>query len=96
VLVVSRGDRELLRLDGRNARHFPQAPGGGYLGHHPSDDEQAIAMLEEQRHEGAEYLLMPATAGWWLDHYCGFADHLLNRYSGAHYDSCTVYSLADR
>jgi GT2 family glycosyltransferase len=95
VLVVSRGDRELLRLGGRRARHFPQAPDGGYLGHHPSDDEQAIAMLEEQRREGADYLLMPATAEWWLEHYSGFADHL-RRYSGADYDSCTVYRLAPR
>jgi GT2 family glycosyltransferase len=95
VLVVSRGDRELLRLGRRRARHFPQAPDGGYLGHHPSDDEQAIAMLEEQRREGADYLLMPATAGWWLEHYSGFADHL-SRYSGADYDACTVYRLAPR
>jgi GT2 family glycosyltransferase len=95
VLVVSRGDRELLRLGRRRARHFPQAPNGGYLGHHPSDDEQAIAMLEEQRRRGADYLVMPATAGWWLEHYNGFADHL-SRYSGADYDVCTVYRLAPR
>jgi GT2 family glycosyltransferase len=96
VLVVSRGDRELLRLDGRSARHFPAAPDGGYLGHHPTDDEQAISMLERQRQEGADYLLMPVTAGWWLQHYRGFADHLLSRYAGAEYDSCSVYRLVPR
>lgn len=94
VLVVSRGDRELLRLDGRHARHFPEAPDGGYLGHHPSDGEQAIAMLERQRREGADYLLMPATATWWLQHYTEFAEHLHSRYPGADYDCCSIYRLA--
>jgi GT2 family glycosyltransferase len=93
VLVMSRGDRELLRLRGRCARHFPQGPDGGYLGHHPSDDKQAIAMLERERREGAEYLLMPVTAGWWLQHYTEFADHLRDRYPEAEYDSCSVFSL---
>jgi GT2 family glycosyltransferase len=94
VLVVSRGDHELLRLDGRRARHFPEAPGGGYLGHHPSDGEQAIEMLERQRRDGADYLLMPATASWWLAHYTEFAEHLRDRCAGAEYESCSIYRLA--
>ncbi len=43
VLVVSRGDRELVDLEGRDGRHFPQDPAGGYLGHHPRDSADAIA-----------------------------------------------------
>lgn len=93
ILVISRGDRELLRLDGRRARHFPQAPGGGYLGHHPSDGEEAVAMLEQQRRKGADYLLMPSTAGWWLEHYTEFADHLHRRCSGVAYDHCSIFRL---
>jgi GT2 family glycosyltransferase len=96
VLVVSRGDRELLRLDGRLARHFPEGPAGEYLGHHPNDDAQAIAMLEEQRGAGADYLLVPETAGWWLEHYAGFADHLRSRYAGADHGSCAIFHLDER
>lgn len=31
VLVVSKGDHELLQVDGRRAVHFPQEDEGGYL-----------------------------------------------------------------
>ena len=36
VLVVSRGDDQLLRFDHRTGVHFPQANGGVYAGHHPA------------------------------------------------------------
>ena len=95
VLVVSRGDRELVALGERAAGHFPQDPGGGYLGHHPRDSEDAIAQLERLRAAGAGYLVLPATAYWWLDHYRGFADHLRGRYPAADRDACTIFELAE-
>jgi GT2 family glycosyltransferase len=96
VLVVSRGDRELVALGGRAAGHFPQGPGGGYRGHHPRDSEEAIAELERLRAGGAGYLVLPATAYWWLDHYRGFAEHLRGRYRAAGRDACTIFELAGR
>ncbi|HEY6550621.1 MAG TPA: hypothetical protein VIY71_05405 [Solirubrobacterales bacterium] len=69
VLVISRGDEALLRLDGRQGGHFPQTPTGLYAGHYPSDDREAVAHLKQLREEGAEYLVIPAEAGWWLEHY---------------------------
>lgn len=93
VLVVSRGDRELLRLDGRDAGHFPQAEDGRYLGHHPRDSEDAVAMLEALRRQGAEYLVVPATAAWWLEHYDGFADHLRERYGETELKVCSIFRL---
>ena len=75
VLVVSRGDPSLLEL-GRAAAHFPQAPDGGYLGHHPASSAEAIAQLEELRVRGAAYLAFPRTGLWWLQHYRGLRDHL--------------------
>jgi hypothetical protein len=76
IAVVSRGDGELLRLGPRATEHFPQAPDGGYAGHHPRNDDAALALVERQRRLGAEYLLVPATAFWWLEHYAALAEAL--------------------
>ncbi|MBS1843453.1 MAG: glycosyltransferase family 2 protein [Actinobacteria bacterium] len=93
VLVVSRGDRELVALGARAAGHFPQDPAGGYLGHHPAGSEDAIAQLERLRAAGASHLVLPATDYWWLDHYRDFAAHLRDRYPAADRDACTIFHL---
>jgi hypothetical protein len=69
VLVITRGDDALLRLDGRQGGHFPQSPTGLYAGHYPADGAAVVAHLDELRRAGARYLVIPATAVWWLDHY---------------------------
>jgi GT2 family glycosyltransferase len=76
VLVISRGDEELLRLNGRRAQHFPQAEDGAWAGHHPADSEEAISHLESLRERGAEFLVVPPTYLWWLRHYEGLREHL--------------------
>src|SRR4051794_3160478 len=76
ILVVSKGDDAMLRFHGREAWHFPQLDDGMYAGHHPANDDEAISELERLRERGAEYLVLPATSLWWLDHYQGFARHL--------------------
>ena len=81
VLVISRGDDELLRLNGRRAEHFPQADDGGWAGHHPADSAEAISHLEALRERGAEFLVVPPTYLWWLRHYEGLREHL-----DAHYE----------
>jgi GT2 family glycosyltransferase len=80
VLVISRGDEELLRLNGRRAQHFPQADDGTWAGHHPADSEEAIAHLESLRERGAEFLVVPPTYLWWLRHYQGLREHLDSNY----------------
>jgi GT2 family glycosyltransferase len=80
VLVISRGDDALLSLNGRRALHFPQARDGGWAGHHPADSEDAIDQLEALRDGGAEYLAVPSTYRWWLEHYEGLRHHLDTRY----------------
>lgn len=94
VLVVSRGDRDLLDLDGIEAGHFPQDSEGRYLGHHPRDSEDALVQLETLREGGASYLVLPATSSWWLDHYEGFAEHLRERCAATELGFCTIYELA--
>jgi hypothetical protein len=97
VLVVSRGDDELLEFDGPRGCHFPQGANGRYAGYHPADSAAAISHLEELRTAGADHLVLPSTAFWWLDHYRLLADHLHERYPAvvAH-DDCLIFSLSER
>jgi glycosyltransferase involved in cell wall biosynthesis len=69
VLVVTRGDEALLRLGRRGGGHFPQSPTGLYAGYYPADGAAVVAHLRQLRGAGAEYLAIPAEAGWWLDYY---------------------------
>jgi hypothetical protein len=98
VLIVSKGDGELLALPGVNAGHFPQTASGQYAGHHPRDGASATAALEALRRAGAEYLVIPATARWWLDFYEELSEHLASRAEliadvpGA----CLIYGLGRR
>lgn len=96
VLVVSRGDRELVDLDGRRGGHFPQDGGGRYLGHHPRDSAEAVDWLESLRAAGAEYLVLPSTAYWWLEHYAAFAEHLRSNYRADERDVCAIFRLRER
>jgi hypothetical protein len=95
VVVVSRGDDALLDLDGRIAWHFPRLDDGRWAGHHPQDSTEAIAHLERLRRQGARYLLVPATALWWLTHYQGFADHLTRTATPLvqRDDTCLIFAL---
>jgi len=95
VLVVSRGDEELVTLDGRVGWHFPQAEDGVYAGHHPDDSEIAISHLEELRARGATHLVIPATSAWWLDHYADFRRHLDDSHRAMSTDpeTCVAYEL---
>jgi glycosyltransferase involved in cell wall biosynthesis len=93
VLVISRGDPELLRLGDRATGHFPQAADGAWTGFHPPDSEDALRRLAELR-RGHDFLLIPGTASWWLDHYAAFARHLNERCTRIWYDaSCAIYDL---
>lgn len=76
ILIVSKGDDDLL-VPGYDAVHFPQGPAGGYAGHYPADSDAAITHLEHCRAAGADHLVLPSTAYWWLDYYDGLARHLL-------------------
>jgi GT2 family glycosyltransferase len=95
VLVVSRGDEELLKLNGCRAWHFPQAQDGRYAGHHPANAGEAIAHLEALRARGGQYLLIPRTGLWWLDHYDALREHLQTRYRAIvrEEETCVIFEL---
>jgi glycosyltransferase involved in cell wall biosynthesis len=61
--------------DGSEGRIY-LSQGGEYDSRLPRDSAEAISHLEAMRARGAQYLLLPATAFWWLDHYQGFRNHL--------------------
>ena len=98
VLVVSKGDRELVELGRRRKGwHFPRAEDGRYAGYYPKAEISAVAHLEALRGRGADYLLFPGTAAWWLDHYPMFARHLDARYRRIDYqDVCAIFALRER
>jgi len=93
--VVSKGDNELVRFDGRTGWHFPRSRQGGYLGHYPVDAAAAVEHVETAREQGAEYLVYPwheRFGGW--NHYVDLRQHLNARYrrirGGA---DCVIYAL---
>jgi hypothetical protein len=95
--VVSRGDYRLTHQGARQAWHFPRTEQGLYVGYHPRDSKSAIEHLETQRSQGADYFVLPATAGWWLDFYSDFRSHLEDRYQRVvdRPDLCVIYSLQE-
>jgi glycosyltransferase involved in cell wall biosynthesis len=94
VLVVSKGDEELLQLDGRPAWHFPQTEDGEYAGHYPADSDAAIAHLESLVDAGGQFLLFPNTAFWWLEHYQELREYLDSAHDRAWGDErCIIYKL---
>ena len=92
VAMVSRGDDRLLQLDERMAVHFPQQADGRYAGFYPQDAAQAIAQLRALRSGGTQYVVFPATAFWWLDHYTALAEWLASSVVWA-CDDCSVFEL---
>jgi glycosyltransferase involved in cell wall biosynthesis len=90
VLVISKGDDQLLELGSRRGWHFPQDDDGTYAGFYPANDDECIAELERLRARGAEYLVIPATALWWLEHYRGFARYVHANYRVRRTADCAV------
>jgi len=95
VIVVSKGDEELLKLDGRQGWHFPRTEDGRYAGYYPADSIQAIAHLERLRIMGGEFLLFPQTALWWLEHYAEFRKYLESHYRifARQEGDCLIFAL---
>ena len=96
VAVVSKGDEGLLELgDGRVGWHFPRCADGTYSGCYPADGPEAVAHLEALRSAAAAFLLLPATATWWLERYAAFGQHLRGRYRVVldQPGVCTIFDL---
>jgi glycosyltransferase involved in cell wall biosynthesis len=95
VAVVSKGDEELLKLDNCFGWHYPRGDDGGYAGHYPADSAAAIAHLESLHVAGAQFLVFPRTAFWWLDYYSQFREHLERHCQlvVSQSDTCLIFKL---
>jgi glycosyltransferase involved in cell wall biosynthesis len=69
--------------------------GGSYDSSIPQDDREAIGRLENVRSRGAQYLILPATAFWWLDRYESFRQYIQTKYPAIVRDNrcCVVFDL---
>ncbi len=79
-ILIPEGARVLVDQPGRRSAPAARSaarrstsrspPTGLYAGHHPADGAEAVAHLEEPAADaGVDYLVLPATSLWWLDHY---------------------------
>lgn len=94
VLVVSHGDEGLLELGDRQGWHFPRDERGGWAGHYPADSAEAIEQLQALQASGARYLVLPAPARWWLDHYEELGRYLERRHRAvARGEDCLIFQL---
>jgi GT2 family glycosyltransferase len=98
VIAVCKHEDDLLHVSDRVMGYFPQTDSGACAGFYPSDSLGAMAQLEAVRARGADYLLFPAEALWWLDFYSAFAEYLDRNYHlVAHREGlCSLYSLQER
>jgi hypothetical protein len=96
VLVASEGEEALLRLEGRTAHAFPQTPDGRYDRQRPASGAAAVAQVETLRAKGAQFLVWPAPAFWWLTEYPELRQHLDGRHRCVYSDAdCTIYRLSE-
>jgi len=63
--------------------------------HYPADSAEAVASLDTLREKGADFLLLPSTAFWWLEAYPEFKQHLESHYRVVAHDedACLIYAL---
>lgn len=96
IVVISEGDDVLLNLAARSTWHFPRTPEGWHAGH-PTESIDAISHLEAVRRQGAEFLIIPEPALWWLNHYVAFREHLDAHYACLWNDvDCRIYRISER
>ena len=68
---------------------------GMYAGAAPRDNDEARNLLERERAEGAQYLLIPAKSFWWSDRYKEFRKYVESRYSAIFQqdNTCSIFDL---
>jgi hypothetical protein len=95
VLVATRGDPELLRLEGRSTRIFPADAFGRFAGT-PADGANLVEQLRSERDRGAQFLMIPATSLWWLEYFIELQSFLANeacRVADATTADCHIFNL---
>ena len=80
--------------DGSEGRIY-LSQGGDYDDSLPQHNEEAISRLEAIRTLGAQYLILPKTAFWWLEKYPRFREQLETKYITVLTDKncCLIFDL---
>jgi len=96
VLVVSKGDEDLLDVPGRTAWHFPRDEHGTYAGWYAGDTDELLADLREQMACGAQYLVVPSTASWWFAFYPDLEQRFATMFDEVERDAaCRIFDLTE-
>jgi GT2 family glycosyltransferase len=96
VLVVSKGDDELLDVDGRSVWHFPQDDNGTYAGWYPATSREVTEHLGRLTAKGASYIAFPETASWWFDFYQDLEDVFAQHYEEVGgQPSCRIFAIRE-
>jgi hypothetical protein len=99
VVVVNYGDDDLLQLGGRRAWPFPQADDGSYAKYTP-DDEDAVRRLRGLPFLGAQFIVFPQPALWFLEGkypYPKLRQYLEDQCERIHEDEhCVIFRLSAR
>ena len=68
---------------------------GEHVGRDPRDSEEAQALLDAARSDGAQYLLVPARSFFWLEQYREFREKMETRYPTVVHerDICVIFDL---
>jgi SAM-dependent methyltransferase len=96
VLVITDGDDDFLqRLDGRPAQQFPSPQEGNGIS--PADGDALVAALEQERDQGAHFLVVPVNTYSWFSRYPEFAGHLERNYHKVKLEpqTCEIFALTD-
>lgn len=98
IIVVSKGDEQILHMGSMRCWHFPRHKDGTYTGYYPKDSDDAVNQLESLVAQGGEFLLFPESAFWWLDHYAMFKRYLKSNYQEIATDGriCKIFQLSKK
>jgi hypothetical protein len=97
VVIVNDEADLLIQHKDRRAQDLSQNEKGADAGSSPGNSAEAIEQVETLRKKGADYLVFPATAFGWLDHYKQLKRYLERRYQTIHRsaDTCVIFSLRE-
>jgi hypothetical protein len=97
VLVPSKLEAELLKLQGRTVRYLPHFENGAGPKQELRTGYQLVQSLEFQREKGAQYLILSANHSLWLEKYPELQRHLDRSYRRIYGDAHQlVYDLTHR
>jgi len=93
VLVIGRGDDDLLQLSGRRAAHFPQNATGDFAEEYRGSGGEVVDQLRDLVVLNWNHLVIPAPSFWWLERYRELWLHLHRDWYAVHRDdACMIFA----